>query len=143
MSKIKAEKGVAFKEMAKRIGTLETSMLAVAVNPPKNPSRKLKQKESIRQIYLENKKKDIALFEASLEKVKLSGLDDIVEMNNKQLAAATQVFDTILDQEEYIHSKSPYVDAEEEKQLLEKFVQQAKEIFGAKYEVCLNHFKNW
>lgn len=143
MKKDSTKKGAAFKKKALKVGTPPASMLAVTANSPKKASKKSKQKDSIRQIYLENREEEIGLFEDSLAEVQqenpsVPGV--ILGMDFQDFSLGT-VFRIILDQEDYIHSKSSYIDPEEEKQILEKFVSQAKEVFGEHYDTYYNHFK--
>lgn len=149
MKKTSTKKGAAFKERAVKAETPPFSMLAVAEMPSpvpaKKSSKKSQNKDNIRQIYLENREREISLFESSLREVQLKAPSvggKIVGMDFQQFSAIT-VFNTIIDQEEYIHSKSPYVNPEEEKKLLEKFIKQAKEVFGDQYDTWYNHCKNF
>lgn len=104
---------------------------------------KKNKKEEIRQIYLQNRKELLELFESSLKEVQLdspSVSGKIAGMDFQQFSVFT-VFDTIFEQEEYTKNISPWVDREEERTILADLVQRAKSVFGDKYDIWYNSRK--
>jgi len=101
--------------------------------------------DETRKVYLENRGEQIEFFKSCLKEVQLnepSLSGKIAGMDFQQFSALT-VFNTIIEQEQYVENKhnSPWVFTEEEKEILGNLIKQAKEVFKDDYDSWYNHCK--
>ena len=118
---------------------------------PKKLSKKIPPKTqqlSERDNYLRNRNNMLEDFRSSLQEVQkdepsVSG--EIAGMNFQQFSA-WNIFNSIVEQEEYIEYtekyKPEYVELEEEKEILKTMVKEAKAVYGEEYQIGYDRVKN-